>query len=208
MSVWARCGLAVVALAAIGWRSTTFISTWRAPDARPLSFTKGDTVVAMVMAPNLSTRLGAEQVLAIELTRRGLRGLPSNTLIPEADVKDKDKAKALVEKSGAVGVVVMRVTGRDKEVSSSTSVYTTANYGGFWGGYYGWGWGMVYDPSYLRTDTILGVETLVYDLRQDKLVWAGQSQSTNPKSVESFIKELVARAAAEMKKQGLIRAAK
>jgi hypothetical protein len=49
------------------------------------------------------------------------------------------------------------------------------------------------------------VETLIYSLEQDKLVWAGQSQTTNPEKVGPFIKELVAKAANELKKQGLIR---
>jgi len=42
-------------------------------------------------------------------------------------------------------------------------------------------------------------------MKSDKLVWADRSQSTNPSRVDSLIKELVAAAAAEMKKQGLIR---
>jgi hypothetical protein len=46
---------------------------------------------------------------------------------------------------------------------------------------------------------------MVYDLAADKLVWAGLSESTNTSKVETLIKELVAAAAAEMKKQGLIR---
>ena len=52
-------------------------------------------------------------------------------------------------------------------------------YGGFYGGFYGYGWGAAYSPGYLRTDTIVHVETLVYDLNQNKLVWAGQSKTRN-----------------------------
>ena len=48
------------------------------------------------------------------------------------------------------------------------------------------------------------VEILVYSLDQDKLVWAARSETTNPEKVGPFIKELTAKAAAEMKKQGLI----
>jgi hypothetical protein len=64
---------------------------------------------------------------------------------------------------------------------------------------------MAYDPGYLRTDTLVYVETLVYDLRQDKLVWAAQTKTMNPSKVESFISELVAKAASEMRKEGVIR---
>jgi len=79
-------------------------------------------------------------------------------------------------------------------------------YATFWGaGYYGYGWGGVYSPGYIQTDTIVIVETLVYSLPQNKLVWAGQSETTNPSKVGPFIQELVRKAAAEMEKQGLIR---
>jgi hypothetical protein len=101
----------------------------------------------------------------------------------------------------------MRAVGSEKELSASSGGYMwgAPYYGSFWGtGYYGYGWGAVYDPGYLRTDTIVHVETLVYDLKTDKLVWAGKSQSTNPDRVDALIKELVASAAENMKKQGLV----
>jgi hypothetical protein len=80
------------------------------------------------------------------------------------------------------------------------------NYATFWGGgYYGWGWGGVYDPGYMRTDTIVTVETLIYSLEQNKLVWAGQSQTTNPSKVGPFVQEMVTEVAGQLKKQGLIR---
>jgi hypothetical protein len=56
----------------------------------------------------------------------------------------------------------------------------------------------------MRTDTIVNIETLVYDLKANKLIWAAKSQTTNPERVDTLIKELVSAAAAEMKKQGLV----
>jgi len=195
--------LAAVALAACA--STSFNTTWKAPDAQPLTFKAGDKILAMVVSPNEATRRGAETALAAELSKRGLEGVPSYTVVPDDAVQDKAKARKLVEASGAKGVVAMRVTGQEKEVSGSgPTMYGGPHYGGFWGGYYGWGWGMAYDPGYLRTDTIVSVETLVYDLGQNKLVWAGQSQTMNPSKAESFIKELVDESVKEMTKQGLI----
>ena len=48
------------------------------------------------------------------------------------------------------------------------------------------------------------VETLVYSLKQNKLLWAGQSKTTNPSNVDAFVKELAAGAVREMKKVGLL----
>ena len=67
--------------------------------------------------------------------------------------------------------------------------YSGPMYGGFWGGYFGHGWGAPYSVhgGEIRTDTIVIVETLVYSLSQNKLVWGGQSKTTNPASVDRLI---------------------
>ena len=57
----------------------------------------------------------------------------------------------------------------------------------------------------MRTDTIVSIETLVFSLEQDKLAWAGRSETVNPEKVGPFIKELTAKVAVELKKEGLIR---
>jgi hypothetical protein len=202
---WRRLAVTLAAPALAACASTSFNTTWKAPDAEPLTFQEGDKILAMVVSPNEATRRGAEAALAAELAKQGLEGVPAYTIIPNDVVQDKDKAREMVEASGVKGVVAMRVTGQEKEVSGSGPMYAGPAYGGFWGGYYGMGWGMAYDPGYLRTDTIVSVETLVYDLGQNKLVWAGQSETTNPSKAESFIRELVDESVKEMTKQGLIR---
>ena len=197
---------AALALGVSGCATTNFTSIWKAPDAGPFHVSNGDKVVALVLADSPSLRRSGEANLADELDKRGLKGIPAYTLIPDADVKDEAKAKAAIEASGAKAVIVMRPMGREQELSVvSTDYYSSPYYGGFWGGgYYGYGWGGVYDPGYLRTETVFQVETLVYSLEQDKLVWAGRSETTNPSKVGPFIQELTAKAASEMKKQGLI----
>ncbi len=198
--------VATAAVAAAACASTSFNSTWKNPAAEPGNF-KGKKVVALIVSKEEGVRYGAEDALARELTARGMVGIPAYSLIPKELVQDKDKAKEFIEKAGVVGVVAMRVVGKDKEITSSPGGYWGGPaYATFWGaGYYGYGWGGVYSPGYIQTDTIVIVETLVYSLPQDKLVWAGQSQTTNPSKVGPFIQELVGKAAAEMKKQGLIR---
>jgi hypothetical protein len=85
------------------------------------------------------------------------------------------------------------------------TMYAGPYYRGFWGGgYYGYGWGGAWGASTVRTDTIVSIETLVYSMKQNKLVWAGQSQTTNPSRVDGLVKEIVAAAAREMKKEGLL----
>jgi len=101
----------------------------------------------------------------------------------------------------------MKVTGQDKEVrSTNTGMYygVGAPYpGGFYG--YGWGWGMYTAPE-IRTDTLVYVETLVYDVAGDRLIWAGRSETTNPSKIDKFVGELFDQAVKEMQKSGLLQA--
>jgi hypothetical protein len=71
-------------------------------------------------------------------------------------------------------------------------------------GYYGYGWGMAYDPGYVRQDQLVDVETGVYDVKSQKLLWAGTTESMNPNDVRRTVDEIVDAVAAEMRKEGLI----
>jgi hypothetical protein len=199
-----RAACLTTATFAAACASTSFSSTWRAPDAKPGTF-KGKKVVAVFVSQDEALRRGVEETLAVELNQRGAEGVPAYEIIPTADIRDEAKAKARITESGAAGVVALRLVGKEQEMSSSSAGYYAApSYAGVWGGYWGYGWGGIYDPGYLRTDTVIHVEILVYSLEQNKLVWAGQSKTTNPSSVDAFVKDLVAKVAAEMKKSGLV----
>ena len=54
-------------------------------------------------------------------------------------------------------------------------------------------------------DRTVSIETLFYSIAEDKLLWAGQSETTNPKDVRKFAKELVDAAGKAMRKDGLIK---
>ena len=55
-----------------------------------------------------------------------------------------------------------------------------------------------------RTDTIIIIETLVYSLQQNKLVWGGQSKSKNPANLARLIEDTAKQVADELVRQGLI----
>jgi hypothetical protein len=188
---------AAVTLAACA--TTSLQSTWKNPAAAPLNL-KGKKVVALVVVDEEALRYAAEDQAAREITAHGAVGIPAYTLVPQAQIRDKERARAIFEKEGIEGVVVLRTIAKEKALTGSFS--GSPGYGSFWGpGFWGGGgWG----DGYLRTDTILVVETLVYSLEQNKLVWASQSQTTNPTQVGSFIRELGKTIGTEMEKQGLL----
>jgi hypothetical protein len=183
--------------------TTSFTSSWKAPDAQPMGSLAGQKVVAVAVTKNESMRRSAEDSLVGVLNANGAQGIPSYSIL--GDGTDEAKAKAAIEKSGAVAVVVMRPVAKEKEVSATSTMYMGPRYGGYWGGYYGYGWGGAWGGGVdIRTDTIVSVETLVYSLKQNKLIWAGQSKTTNPTKLDAFVKEVATGAGKEMKKAGLL----
>jgi len=196
-------GLCLVALVAGGCATTSFSSKWHAPDAEPVKL-NGQKVAAVVMTKNPGARRPAEDTLAREITKRGAVGIPAYTIIPDAQIRDLESSKRLLAEAGVQGVISMRVVSRDKQTTYVPGAWTSGPYYGSFSGYWGYGWGAAYDPGYVQTDEIVSVETLIYSLRQDKLIWAGMSETINPSKVDGLVTELAGRIASEMEKEGLL----
>ena len=194
-------GLLSLGLAACGG-ATRFSSTWVDPAAGPTDW-DGQKVVAFVLSARDSIRLGAEESLARELTSRGAQGVAGHTLVPKDVTEDQDKVRELLSSAGVVGAVVMRVVSQNQQISSSpgTVWYTGYYYPSFYG-YWGYGWNAMYQPGQVRSDTIVSIETLLYSVVEDKLLWAGLSKTTNPENIPKFINQLVSAAGKEIKKTG------
>jgi hypothetical protein len=203
-----NCSRAIVAVllcaATFACSSTEFVSTWRSPTAQPLRLA-GTKVVAVFMSKKEGVRRHAEDAMAREITKRGAQGVASYTVIDERLIRDEKFARSAFERLGFAGSVVMRVVGNQTQVTYTPSYWTAyPYYGHYWGGYWGWGWGSVYAPGYLETDQVVSVETLIYSLRQDQLVWAGVSRTIDPSNLDSFIEELAGAISDQMKSDGLL----
>jgi hypothetical protein len=199
---WLHSLAAAAALFSFACATTTFQSTWKAPDAQPLRLT-GQKVAAVFVSRNPSIRRRAEDAMAREITARGARGIPSYTVLSEDRIRDIEAAKGVFEREGFAGAVVMRVTGTETQYTVEPGYWAGPRYAHFWGGYWGWGWGTVWEPGYLTADKIVSVETLVYSLRQDKLIWAGRSKTIDPQHIDDFVGELAQAVTSQMEKDGV-----
>ena len=194
--------LGVIAGAAAA--ATTLRWTWRAPDAQPGTF-RGKKVVALFISPDEAERRGVEGLLAAELAERGVQGVPAVALVPAEEIRDEAKVRARLTAADVAGAVVFRLVAEDREIPAALSTfYSSKTYASLWGGYWGVGWDGVYAPGMLLTHPSVHVEVLVYSLEQNKLVWAGESSTTNPQRADKLVRDVVTKVAKEMKKAGLI----
>ena len=178
--------------------TTELLSTWKDPAAAPLHFEK---VLAVCMCKDAALRRTVED----QLTTRIPRATPSYTLLSEAELRDRDAAKAKVKAAGFDGAVVMRLVNVSKEATYVPGqVYVVpSSYSTLWGGW-DYGWSTVYDPGYVQVDQYVDMNTAVYSVKDEKLLWASRSQTQNPSSVPSLVDEIVETTAKEMKKQGVL----
>ncbi len=180
-----------------------FKSVWKAPDIVGMLGFAGKKVVAVVMTGDQNLEVAGEEALTRELTSRGVNGVAAYRAIPREELQDKDKAKAWFTRTKVEGVVVMRVLSSEHEVTYRPDMWVTTSYSTLWS-YWGYGWTSVYVPGGSKNNLYITVETLIFDVAKDKLIWAGVSDKTNPKNVQRVVGELVTEVISEMKKDGLV----
>lgn len=196
--------LVLVALLAGACSSTRVVSVWRAPDSGSF-VVSGKKVATLVMTKNEARRRSAEGILARRLSADGVQAVPSFTLIPQREVRNEERARRALKDAGVDVVVTMAVVDRESQTSYSPGYWTAyPRYRGFWG-WYGWGWGAVYEPPRRYTNRVVSVETLVYSLSTDKLVFAATSKTANPDGAEDLYDSVADRVVDEMRESGILK---
>jgi len=186
----------LVALALAGCTPSTRLgATWRDPNAAPLH---KKTVVAFVAKDEL-TRRTVEDKMAMEIPN----STQSYKVVTGAAGADSAKIREHLTKLGFEGAVIMRVTDVQKELTYVPGSYWYGSPYAF-GPYWGSAWGYPYDPGYVQVDQIVYVETNVYSLKNDKLLWAGRTQTTNPKSATKMADKVIARVVKALHDDGII----
>jgi hypothetical protein len=178
-----------------------FTSVWRSSDAGSVSFA-GKKVAALVISQDDSLRVSGEEALVRELTARGLQSVATYRIAPKEELQSGDRAKVWFEKASVEGVVAMRPVSREKRTTYNPGTWTNPYYSTLWG-YYGYGWGNVYIPGSVERDTVVVVETTIYSVPRNQLLWAAVSETKNPKDLQQFVEDLVKEAVKELHKLGL-----
>ncbi len=188
--------LAVGLVAVVACGGTKLSGTWQDPNMIGVPLEK---VVVLTLAQDKIMRRVAEDEFVKSLPKN-TQGIQSYNLIPDDELKDVAKVKARLEKANVDGAAVLRLVGSDNQVTYNpgTIMYS------FWG-YYGWAYPMVYDTSYVTSEQVVRVETAVYSMTTEKLIWSGVSESINPSSAKSVVDDVVRVVVRDLKRHGIVR---
>jgi hypothetical protein len=197
----------LVAAAALGIDAKPkFLSVWKTPAASEVTLA-GKKIAALVISNDNDLRVAGEEALARELGERGFQGVATYRIAPKEELTDAAKARPWFERAGVEGVVALRPVSSEKRTTYTSGTWASPYYGSLWG-YYGYGWGNVYIPGVAGRETIVTVETLIFSVPRDTLLWAAVTESEEPKTLAAYMKELVSACVKQLHEQGLARSMK
>jgi hypothetical protein len=177
---------------------TKIVKQWASPDIANYQF---DHVLAICIIKDQTTRELVESAMAARA--RKSNALPSYNILQEADLRDKELAKQKILKMGFDGAVIMRPLSVKDRVTYVPGSYPS-HYGSFWG-YYGYAWPALYTPDYVYTDKVVQVETTIFSIKDDKLLWTSFSETTNPESARDVVLGIAKAIGKEARKRGLVK---
>jgi hypothetical protein len=177
-----------------GCATTKVTTAWRAPGAAPFAFTK---VLAMVATPEQTLRRVGETEICKRVAPTSCT--PSFELFPAGAAPDVAQAKARVRAAGFDGAIVFRLLGQREQ-----QTYVPPPYGPSFWGFYGRGYPVMTSAGYVRSDTLVKVETTVYDLQDDRAIWVGTTETLNPKDAVELVDGVATAVAADMREHGLL----
>jgi len=177
--------LALLSLTAC--QTTSLQSAWFDPN-----FTGGPMhrIAVVAVGVNLANRRVTEDIFAQRLRDVGVDAAAGWTVIPDPARDSPQPFTEAVTKSGAQGLLMIRLLGVDTRTQVSTTMVPTT--GPTWGGPMwgpGWvgGWGgvSVWGPTMVPVTQVSQynlamVETTLYEVATGRPVWSGNTQTINP----------------------------
>ena len=142
-----------------------------------------------------------ENGFLLELSNRKIQAKVSYKLLPDYESLDKETVKAAIAGSSIDGVIVLRpvkVTKEDRHVQAQSAGTRYDEFYAYVGDYR-----PTYD-SYTTQDTVVHLETNLYDAKTEKLVWSGQKKVTSETSEKKNVKNVIKAIVKNLEKQGMI----
>ena len=178
--------------------TTNIVQSWKDPAAGPIQFKK---VMFFFLEKDRTVRGFAEEEFVRKV--KGTAVVPSLALFAEVAPKDVDKIKDQLKAQGFDGGILMRIARVDEVTRQESGSLPTFQRS--FGSYYGY-WSYVPGyPGKVEKEKTIRVETVVYALDEDKLVWAGISETENPEGINQLVAQVVDAVARSLREKGLLK---
>ena len=184
----------IICITVAGCSATKIVSSWNQQGAEEKQYQKLGVVV---MIPDMANRATVEDAVAKELRARGIKASPTFNTFPfagkigelgldSATTQQKIRQRVNDNHFDALLLIVLLDKRKEQRYVEGSSISIGAPvYGYPYYGYYYYAYSTVYSSGYYTTSTSYFVESNLYDVASQKLVWTAQTNTEDPTSIET-----------------------
>ena len=211
-------GLMLVALLVAACSSTTMSGSWSDP-----AFTKkAKNVYIIGISKDETRRRIFEDTFGRQLTSQGIKTFSSYRDLPNNQEADREAIAQRMTEVGCDSVIITQLINTRKETVTSpgrVSGYSSGPYyggrrgGGYyggggrynnWGSYYGSRTDITYQPPTSTEFVIATVESVMYDLESEEMIWSGQLETVIEGNFEKMVQDFVDTVSKDLAEKGII----
>ena len=189
-----------------GCSKTSVTDTWKKSDYIGQPFT---SIMVVGLTKDHTHKLLWEDTMGDRLRQHGIKTVVSIlSAFPDDKKIDEKEILAYANNKGIEAVLVTRLVDTKKE-----EVYhppSGAYYGGGYRHYgrfdsfYPYAYNQVYSPIYTTTQTIVLLQTNLYQVKEQVLIWNMSSDTFDPRSIDQLMDSVSKKVLATLKKDQLI----
>lgn len=187
---------------AAGCSSSKIVNEWREADYIPPTFRK---VVVLGISKDQVLRRSFEDEFVAQLRAAGIQAVSSYQVMPEEGQVPEERLLKAVKQTGADAAIMTRLLRVERRTQVTPGYYNPYPARGFYR-WYSAGWAGFYEPPRIYDYDVYTSETSLYDLHQDRLVWAGTVQTTDPGDIRKEIKSYVKTVIEALRENNVLRA--
>jgi hypothetical protein len=194
-----------------GTSNTSIVNSWRDPDITVAQESFKKVLVVALVKDEASRRTAENRIASSNPIFK-----TSYQILNKTDLQFTQEQKLKILKDENFdGVLTMRLVSAEKETNYVPGTNTGLYYGGFdgmYGGMYGYGFGNwygmyspnFYDPGYYQETTAYMVETNIFSLKENKLIWTGTTKSEYATDLGLTVDAIMQAVVKEMRKDGTL----
>jgi hypothetical protein len=201
--------LAVIGIVGCSASNSWLVQVWTDPSItdRPA----GKTLIIGMAREDVNRRLFESEMSAL-FEFKGVDADASYTLLPElpeANESGKEAVRAAIAGKRFKTVLVTRLIRIETEVEyvpgTAHSVETLdPDHLGFFS-HYGQSYTVVHEPGYLVQNQVVRLETRMFDVASEVLIWAAVSETFNPETVSDVVRTFGAEMLEDLEKNKLLK---
>lgn len=188
------CGLLLTACAG------TQLSRTQVDEARRGKPVSNVLVIAVTYKKDI--RRAYENSFVAQLRGVGVKAVSSADAIPisEEQQLEKEAISKAVQAHGNDAVIITHVADVERKEVISRELPSRHGYYN----HYQWAYNSIFGPGYSGTRTVVRLVTNLYDVKTERLIWSGRSETLNPDSTARIIDDVIGAVVKDLQKNRLL----